>query len=513
MFIFLLLYFFILLLGGIIMDLFVQPRKKDNINAHNAYILGSDLTSLATACYLIRDGGMKGEHIHIIDSQKDLEHYESYLSYVDQRSFYLWDLLRSIPSLQQEGLSVLDEITYLNEDAPMHPSLNFSLKENLISELVHFFFISDEQLKNKSIEEIFSKEFLESDFYHYWHALFPIKDAYTFKITLHRYMHILTSDSIASSKYCFFDSVIKPIIEYLNEHHVIFHLDTEVTDILIENNIASSFTIKNEGIEETIGLTDKDLLFIHTHLCHTLKGSQEEPINKDVKMIHAIITTLDEKIIHYLKNIFRVDPLSGQDVTGGIIPINESAWELNWTIPRQPYYINQQDNQCIILIHGLNTHVIGDFIKKPMNTCTGWEICAEWLYHIGIPEEEILPLALTSASTIPYIQEIKERKTQTEGLNYTYIGEGVELVDEYPGSYDYLVHTAMNAVYRLLHISRNLPAYRYSIEDYLKVFASLYGDKTFVENRSLTTRLVLKELLKKIQGSDLEALLKEYKFY
>ena len=27
---------------GIAMDLFVKPRKRENIDAHNAYILGSD---------------------------------------------------------------------------------------------------------------------------------------------------------------------------------------------------------------------------------------------------------------------------------------------------------------------------------------------------------------------------------------------------------------------------------------------------------------------------------------
>ena len=65
----------------------------------------------------------------------------------------------------------------------------------------------------------------------------------------------------------------------------------------------------------------------------------------------------------------------------------------------------------------------------------------------------------------------------------------------------------MNAVYSLLHITRSIPAYRYSIEDYLSVFSSLYGDEPF------TKRLVLKELLRRIEGSDLEALLKEYKFF
>lgn len=200
-------------IGGIAMDLFVKPRKRENIDAHNAYILGSDFTSLVTACYLLRDGSLKGEHIHVIDSVDSFHHYESYLSFVDNRSLYLWDILRSIPSIETEGLTVLDEMTYLNHDAPMKTIHNIQLSDQLISELVHFFFTSDEQLEGKQVKDVFSQDFMESDFYYYWHALFPVNDAYSFKVTLHRYMHILTSHSMISPKYCIYESVIVPIID------------------------------------------------------------------------------------------------------------------------------------------------------------------------------------------------------------------------------------------------------------------------------------------------------------
>lgn len=36
-----------------------------------------------------------------------------------------------------------------------------------------------------------------------------------------------------------------------------------------------------------------------------------------------------------------------------------------------------------------------------MRKCTGKEICMEWLYHIGVPEELIEDYASTSANTIP----------------------------------------------------------------------------------------------------------------
>ena len=35
----------------------------------------------------------------------------------------------------------------------------------------------------------------------------------------------------------------------------------------------------------------------------------------------------------------------------------------------------------------------GDYVKKPMKECTGKEITAEWLYHLGVPVEEIEELA------------------------------------------------------------------------------------------------------------------------
>lgn len=41
--------------------------------------------------------------------------------------------------------------------------------------------------------------------------------------------------------------------------------------------------------------------------------------------------------------------------------------------------------------------IVGDFIKKSMKNRIGKEICMEWLYHIGVPEEQITP----SLKTVP----------------------------------------------------------------------------------------------------------------
>ena len=33
----------------------------------SAYIVGSGLAALTAACYLVRDGQMKGEHVHVLE--------------------------------------------------------------------------------------------------------------------------------------------------------------------------------------------------------------------------------------------------------------------------------------------------------------------------------------------------------------------------------------------------------------------------------------------------------------
>ena len=43
----------------------------------------------------------------------------------------------------------------------------------------------------------------------------------------------------------------------------------------------------------------------------------------------------------------------------------------------------------------------GDYIKKPMKICTGKEITAEWLYHLGVPVSEIEELAEYHAVCVP----------------------------------------------------------------------------------------------------------------
>ena len=102
-------------------EAFARPLKPEGVDGKSAYIVGSGLAALAAACFLVRDGQMKGEHVHILEKDKipggacDGYKYEN-VGYVmrggremDNHFECMWDLFRSIPSIETEGVSVLDE--------------------------------------------------------------------------------------------------------------------------------------------------------------------------------------------------------------------------------------------------------------------------------------------------------------------------------------------------------------------------------------------------------------------
>ena len=91
------------------------------------------------------------------------------------------------------------------------------------------------------------------------------------------------------------------------------------------------------------------------------------------------------------KKIAQRDPFAfnGRQVTGGLSTIRDSAWVMSWNCERQPHFKAQPKDQIVIWITGQEDDRPGDFVKKPMRECTGEEITREWLYHLGVPTEQI----------------------------------------------------------------------------------------------------------------------------
>jgi oleate hydratase len=102
-------------------EAFARPRKPEGVENKTAWFVGSGLASLAGAAFLIRDGQMAGEKITILEELKLPGGALDGLN-VPEKGFVIrggreledhmeceWDLFRSIPSLEIEGASVLDD--------------------------------------------------------------------------------------------------------------------------------------------------------------------------------------------------------------------------------------------------------------------------------------------------------------------------------------------------------------------------------------------------------------------
>ena len=580
-------------------EAFARPQKPQGVDEKAAYLIGSGLAALAAACYLVRDGQMAGERIHILEKDPipggacDGYQYTD-IGYVmrggremDNHFECMWDLFRSIPSIETEGVSVLDEYYWLNKADPnyslcratekqgqdAHTDKKFGLSDKGAMEIMKLFFTPDEELYNKRIDEIFDHEVLDSNFWLYWRTMFAFENwhsALEMKLYLKRFIHHVGGlpdfTALRFTRYNQYESMILPMVHYLQEHGVDFQYNTKVVNVEFDirngRKAARRIVLQREGREDAIDLTDNDLVFITNGGCveNSAYGSQNEPaaFNKTIRegggwdmwrkiaaqdpsfghpdkfcsdpeqsnWMSATVTTLDRRIVPYIEKICKRDPFSGKVVTGGIVTARDSGWLLSWTINRQPQFRNQPKDQLVIWVYGLFSDKPGDFVKKTMRECTGKEICMEWLYHLGVPVAEIADLAEHSAKTVPvmmpYItaffmpREKGDRPNVVPdgAVNFAVHGQFAETARDTIFTTEYSIRTGMEAVYSLLDIDRGVPEVwgsTYDVRDLVNASVALRDGRKITDmDLGVVEKLALKELLKKVRGTDIEKLLAEH---
>ena len=240
----------------------------------------------------------------------------------------------------------------------------------------------------------------------------------------------------------------------------------------------------------------------------------------------ATITTLDDKIPQYIQKICKRDPFSGHTVTGGIVTVKDSSWLLSWTLNRQQQFRDQPKRSAVCLGLRPVQRQARRLCQKPMRDCTGKEICMEWLYHIGVPTDQIEELAEHNANTVPvmmpYIDAFFMPRAMGDrpdivpegAVNFAFLGQFAETKRDTIFTTEYSMRTGMEAVYTLLNVDRGVPEVwgsTYDVRDLLNATVKLRDGKKITDmDLPLILRLALKEALKKIEGTDLEKILKEY---
>lgn len=454
-------------------EAFADAKKPAGVDKKSAYIIGSGLAGLSAAVFLVRDAQMKGENIHILEELpvaggsldgakrpnagfvvrggREMEnHFEC-----------LWDMYRSIPSLEIPGASYLDEYYWLDKEDPNSSNcrLIYNRGDRLPSdgqyglgkctnEIVKLIMTPEKELQGETIEEFFSDDFFKTNFWTYWATMFAFEkwhSAAEMRRYAMRFIHHIDGlpdfTALKFNKYNQYESMVKPLWAYLKDHGVQFEYDCHVDNVVVDHEgkqkVAKKIVMTKNGEQSDIDLTPDDIVFVTngsitesstygdqntpapiTHdkgsswkLWENLAKQDPDFGHPDVFcenlperswFVSATATLENKKIAPYFERLTKRSLYDGKVNTGGIITVVDSNWELSFTIHRQPHFKSQNPDQIVVWIYALYSDTEGNYIKKRVVDCTGKEIAEEMLYHLGVPESQISELASEeNMNTVP----------------------------------------------------------------------------------------------------------------
>ena len=584
-------------------EAFAHPKTPEGANRKSAYIIGTGLAGLSAAFYLVRDGKVKGDRIHLLeklelsggscDGRKDITKgfYMRGGREMDNHFECMWDMYRDVPSIETPDVSVLDEYYWLNKEDPnyslcrasinrgedAHTDKMFKLDKESAMALSKLFITKEKDLEDKKISDVLPDSFWKTNFWLYWQTMFAFQkwsSALEMKRYLCRYCHHIDGlpdfSALRFTKYNQYESMILPLVKYLESNGVKIEYGIDVKNVIIENSngkkIARKIIYVKDGKELSIDLIEDDLVFITNGCCtdtscygdqntapdlsHLKDGKGEswdmwnniaaqaengeygDPSKfcSDIEATNwmsATIETKDEDIINHIIKICKRDPRSGKVTTGGIVTVKDSTenWYLSWTINRQPQFKSQNKDSVLIWLYSLSTNKPGNYVKKPMRECTGKEICEEWLYHIGIENEKIEDYAANRCNTttcfMPYInaffmprKESDRPKVVVDGaVNFAFIGQFAETPRDTIFTTEYSIRTGMEAVYTLMNVDRAVPEVwgsQYDVRELLKACYYAVDKKTIDElPLNFKEKFAIDTLLKMIRNTDVEQLIKD----
>ena len=504
---------------------------------------------------------------------------------MDNHFEVMWDLFRSIPSLVNPGETIFSEYYKLNKEDPnyslcrvtekqgqdAHTDRRYGMNREAEKQLLRLYLASDESLADKTIDDMFDDNFYNTNFWIYWQTMFAFEkwhSALEMKRYMQRYVHHIDGlpdlSALRFTRYNQYDSMIRPMVKYLMDHGVKFLYNTRVTEVNCEitsvKKAAREIVYTQDGEEKRISLSDDDLVFVtngaqgdesaygdqdHAPEITIRNGEgaspelwaemakQDPSFGHPEKFFRSIketsweswtVDTANPEILKAIEKICHRDPLSGKVVTGGIVTAKDSSWLISWTINRQGQFLDQPDDHCLIWVYGLNCwDDLGDYVHKPMYQCTGAELCMEWLYHIGIPENEIERLAEEECNTtpcmMPYVTTFFEPRAKGDrpdvvpegSVNLAFIGQFAEEPRDTVFTTEYSIRTGMEAVYTLCHVDRGVPEVwgsTYDVRDLLKAAVKTNDGRT-IDRWPLTSaeKNAVNQLLSLTKGTDIEKLL------
>lgn len=513
-----------------------------NPQESEVWLVGGGLASMASAVFLIRDAGMPAKHIHILEELQigggclDGGKAPTQAAYVtrggrmlaEEPYQTLWNLLSSIPSLEDPDKSVRQEILEFNQrvKTDAHARLigrgakklnatEYGLDTSDRVELTRLLATPEQLLRARRIDEMFSEHFFKTNFWQMWRTTFAFQNWHS-AIELRRYflrfiqefprMHTLSG--VRRTLYNQYDSIAVPLQRWLVAQGVDVRFGTRVTDVDFDNRNgvrrATRLHLRTAAGESVLELGPKDATFVTLGSIAadaTFGTNDSAPevtrdrrdgawslweniarkaddfgrpsifFNIDENGWESFTLTMHGDVLHK-----RIVEWSGNTPgTGALMTFVDSSWLMSLVVPYQPHFPNMPPDTYTAWGYGLFMNATGDHVGKPMIKCTGKEILSELIHHLGFEDIRDAAMATTDVTPVmlPYASAMFSRRIPEDrpkvipngAVNFAFLGQHVELPEDTVYTVEYSVHCAMHAVYGLFGVKKEIPPIYHGIMD------------------------------------------------
>ena len=149
----------------------------------------------------------------------------------------------------------------------------------------------------------------------------------------------------------------------------------------------------------------------------------------------------------------------------GVCPLlsfRDCPWLLSITVPRQPYFADQDADTTVFWGYGLYPDQPGRFVQKPMMECTGKEILTELLGLMDYPLSPTLENSITLPELMPLItspymtrnRSSRPKAVPEKSRNLGLMGQYVDMERDVTFTMEYSVRSAQMGVYGLMGLDK-----------------------------------------------------------
>jgi len=414
------------------------------------YMVGGGIAALSAAALVVRDGGVPGDRITILehrgtaggslDGAGDAE--TGYLTrggrMFEPNFVCTLDLLSAIPAPDDPAVSVRDDILAFNSMVPGRAECRIvcggrkaddryqlGLGPEAIVAINRLLLTTEGRLDGRKIEDWFAPAFFGTNFWIMWSTMFSFQPWHSIaemRRYMRRFLHLFPGlsriEGILRTRYNQYDSIVAPILAWLSERGVDLRTGSSVADVAIEGDAdGRRVTQLHLATGEVIEITPEDRVYLTlgSMTDATVTGDTDTPpptedgpspgfdLWRRLASRHEGLgrpevfagqpertswTSFTVTLASPAFVTFMADLSSNRTGTGGLVTFADSGWLMSIVMFHQPHFRGQPADRPVFWGYGLRGDRPGDVIAKPMAQATGNEILAELALQLRLTAEQ-----------------------------------------------------------------------------------------------------------------------------